>query len=166
MNLIEKFENMPFQDVGTFNSIFTETPIMGVPSNTSVEIKEIVVGKRRVIVGDSTLHLDLSQKFKSIPVKKEKIQKVVLYEKIQKKQLTISKIYRMLTPTEFMIYSVMKEVNEVHGVEEFSRNIPLSNKTIANSLKRLIELKLIKKEYVTCESGSFTRITIDTETTF
>ena len=28
MNLIEKFENMPVQDVGTFNSIFTASPIM------------------------------------------------------------------------------------------------------------------------------------------
>lgn len=166
MNLIEKFENMPFQDVGTFNSIFTDSPILGFPMDTSVEIKELVAGTRRVLVGEETLFLDLLQKVKRVPVKKEKVEKVVVYEKVSKKQLSLSDIYKRLKPTEFMIFSAIKEVGEVHGVEEFARNLPLSNKTIANSLKRLVELRLVKTEYVTCESGSFTKIIIDTENTF
>lgn len=162
MSLIEKFENMPFQDVGTFNSIFTGSPILGFPFDTPVEIKELAAGTRRVIVGTETLYLELLQKTKKVSeVKSSKVEEKSKFIKVNKKSLNLSRVYRMLKPTEFMIYSAIKDAQEVHGIEEFSRHVGLSNKTISNNLKRLVELKLIKAEYVVCENGSFTKLTID-----
>ena len=166
MNLIEKFENMPVQDVGTFNSIFTATPIMGFSFETKVQIKDLVAGRRRIVVGDQELFIELSQKTRKVPEQKKKSvtkKTGTQYKKVNKKELSLSPIYKMLKPTEFMIYSAIKQVTEIHGFEEFSRQIGLSNKTVAANIKRLVELKLVKCEYVVSVDGSFNKITIDTD---
>ena len=162
MSLIDKFENMPFQDVGTFNSIFVVTPILGFDFDTTVEIKEMVNSKRRVIVGDVELFLDLSQKqvLKKEPTVEKTTPKTKTKRVCDRKKISLPTIYKTLRPTEFLVYSAIKELQEVDGVEELSRNIGISNKTIALSVKRLAELSLVKVEYVACAGGSFNKITM------
>lgn len=164
MNLIEKFENKPFQDVGTFNAIFTKTPILGFDSNTPVEIKNIVAGKRRVLVGNSEIFLDL--RMRSAPIaeikKTREGRKVKVRRVSEKKKLKLPDFYRMLKPSEFVVYSAIKEAKEIDGMEELSRVIGITNKTIAQTIKRLVKLKLVQTECVAGPSGSFTKIKIDT----
>jgi DNA-binding MarR family transcriptional regulator len=164
MNLIEKFENMPFQDVETFNRIFKTTPILNKDKDLDVRICELTPSNmRRLVVGEETMFLDLTQK-KNTDFQKKK--KVVNKKSNLKKVLKVSKklpdIYKILRPTEFMIYSAIKEAGEIHGVEELSRQIFVSNKSILANIPRLIELKLIKKEYVACDNkaGSFNKLSI------
>jgi DNA-binding transcriptional ArsR family regulator len=164
VDLIDKFENMPFQDVGTFNSIFKNCPILGVSFDTSVEIKELVKGERRVIVGSSEILIDLTKKaiLKNEPKVKKELTKIK--KSNPRRKLVLSEIYTLLKPTEFLIYCAIKESGEIDGVEELSRAIKISSKTIHANLKRLLELKLVKVEYVACRSGSFNKLTIDTTT--
>jgi hypothetical protein len=166
MNLIEKFENMPVQDVGTFNSIFKTTPIMGYDFSTEVQIYELKAdNKRRIQVGNEVVFIDLTQR-KSI--KEEKRVTFVRprgkLNKSKKISRELPKVYKILKPTEFMIYSAIKEVGEVSGIEELSRKISITNKTIIANLPRLIQLGLVKKQYVSCEgeTGSFNKLTVDT----
>lgn len=169
MNLIEKFEDMPVQDVGTFNSIFTTTPILGFKTDESVIIGELCnANQRKVFVGNEVLTMDLTQK-KSI--KKEKRVTFVKpkgeLERCTKVSAELPKIYKILKPTEFMIYSAIKEVGEVDGIEELARRISVSNKTIISNLPRLIQLGLVKKKYVTVigKTGSFNKLMVDTSVT-
>lgn len=166
MNLIEQFEDMLVQDVGTFNSIFTTTPILGFDSDIEVRICELCNGnQRKILVGSEVLLMDLTQK-KSI--KKEKRVTFVKpkgeLERCSKVSADIPNIYKVLKPTEFMIYSAIKEVGEVDGIEELARKISVSNKTIISNLPRLIQLGLIKKKYVTVigKAGSFNKLVVDT----
>jgi hypothetical protein len=156
---------MPFQDVGTFNSIFKSTPILGFPFDKEVVVRGLVSdGRRELIVGDSTIYLDLTQK-KSIKEEKKVIfikPKSELQRSI-KKTSELPKLYKILKPVEFMIYSAIKEVGQVDGIEELARNISVTNKTIITNLPRLISLGLVKKQYVACEgkAGSFNKLTVD-----
>jgi hypothetical protein len=62
MNLIEVFENMPKQDVKTFNKIFKSTPIE-VGNNPEVEILELnAADERRIKVGNEFIKLCLKQR--------------------------------------------------------------------------------------------------------
>ena len=165
MNLIEKFENSTNQTVETFNKIFTKTPITGCDSYSEVIIGELGKdNKRKVLVGNEVFYLDLTQKESF--VKKEKV-KSVKYESKLSRSTKISRklpdIYRILRPTEFLIYCAIKEVGQIDGVEELSRQISISNKTIIANLPRLISLGLIKKEYVGCtgKAGSFNKLSIN-----
>jgi len=152
MNLIEKFENMLVQDVGTFNSIFTTTPIMGYDSNEPVEIGKLgQADTRQVKIGSSTVIMKLAQNKKIISVKKE--QDVKLPKSLKKKP-NISELYKILRPSEFMIYSAIKEAGEFSGIEELSKYTSLSTKTIFSKLPRLIELGLIEKKMVHCEESA------------
>lgn len=166
MNLVEKFENMPVQDVGTFNSIFKTTPIIGREFSTEVSIHELTPdNRRRVKVGNEIIFIDLTQR-KSI--KEEKRVTFVRPKGVLSKSEKISRelptVYKILKPTEFMIYSAIKEAGEISGIEELSRKISITNKTIIANLPRLIQLRLVKKQYVACEgkAGSFNKLTIDT----
>jgi hypothetical protein len=165
MNLIQLFESKPVQDVGTFNSIFKTTPILGFPFDEEVTIRGLVSDNRReIIVGESTLYMDLTQR-KSIKAEK-KITFVKPKGELQKsikKTSEIPKLYKILKPVEFLIYSAIKEVGEVDGIEELARNISVTNKTIIANLPRLISLGLVKKQYVACEgrAGSFNKLTVD-----
>lgn len=160
MNLIEKFENMPFQDVGTFNSIFKGSPLLGYESTESVEIGNLCnEDKRRVKVGEVIILMSLSQKtIRTVP-KREEINRL---KKSKKVQSTIPEIYRILTPTQFMIYSAIKEAGEFSGVEELAKSISITSKTIFSNLPKLLELGLIKKQIVSGENiaGSFNKLTI------
>lgn len=166
MTLIEKFENMPVQDVGTFNSIFKTTPILGFNSNLEVEIGDVTKDdQRKILVGTEVILMNLTQK-KSVKEKKKTVtfvRPMGTLEKVKKVTKTISNLYKLLTPTEFMIYSAIKEAEEIHGIEELSRQIFVSNKTIIANLPRLISLGLVKKQYVACEgkAGSFNKLTVD-----
>jgi predicted DNA-binding transcriptional regulator len=166
VNLIEKFENSLDQTVKTFNSIFTKTPIMGYDLTEEVVICELNKdNKRKVLVGNDVLFLDLTQK--EIYIMQEKKAIVKKSSKKLNKSTKLSRnlpsIYRILKPTEFLIYSAIKEVGEVDGVEELSRQIGISNKSIIANLHRLVSLGLIKKEYVACSgvSGSFNKLSLN-----
>lgn len=164
MNLIEKFENMLRQDVGTFNSIFKTTPILGFSFNTEVEIYELVPdNKRRIKVGSEVIYLDLTQRKSIVQSKKATIVKEKL-EKSEKVIRELPKVYKILTPAEFMIYSAIKEVGEISGIEELSRRIAITSRAIKTNLNRLIQLGLVKKQYVATQgkAGRFSKLTIDT----
>lgn len=159
MNLIEKFENMPFQDVGTFNSIFNQSPLIGYDFSLEVEIGDISFdNKRKVKVGNDVLFLDLTQKsVKEI----KKIKKVSSKRKLRRSEKTIKilpEIFTSLTSTQFLIYSAIKEAGEFDGVEELSRTLKITNKTIILNLKKLISLGYVKKELVVCNSGSYNKL--------
>lgn len=62
MNLIEVFENMPKQDVKTFNKVFKSTPIES-KLNLEVEILDLLsADERRIKVGTDYIRLCLKQK--------------------------------------------------------------------------------------------------------
>lgn len=165
MNLIEKFDNMLVQDVGTFNSIFKTTPILGYDSNLEVEILGLGKdGQRKIRVGDVEFYMDLTQR-KSIKPEKKRVTFVRprgVLDRAEKTKASLPKVYKMLRPAEFIIYSAIKELGEVDGIEELSRHISVSNKTIIANLPRLIQLGLVKKKYVACDSGAFNKLTVDT----
>lgn len=163
MNLIEKFESMPFQDVGTFNSIFKKTPILGVASSVIVEIAELnSSNRRRIKVGGDSIFLDLTQKYMNV----ESIKKPVVTKKKQERVIKISRslssLYKTLKPAEFMIYSAIRDMGEVDGIEELARKISIHSKTIAVNLHRLVDMGLVKKQTLICSSGIFSKLTIDT----
>jgi predicted transcriptional regulator len=161
MNLIDKFESMPFQNVSTFNSIFKTTPILNVDDNLNVEVCELSNdNSRKIIVGDKIIFMDLTQRKNMDFEKKKVIKKKTDFKKINKVIKELPKLYKTLKPTEFIIYSAIKELSEIHGVEELSRQLSVSSKTILANLPRLIELNLVKKEYVTCKNGSFNKLSI------
>jgi DNA-binding MarR family transcriptional regulator len=161
MNLIEKFENMPFQDVGTFNSIFKNSPILGFPFSQEVEIGNLTTdNQRRVKVGECVLFLDLTQKtqveVRRVEKKKRKLQKVVTA-----KFKTLPIIYTMLTPTEFMVYLAIKELEEVDGITTLAKILPMTTKTISSCLVKLSKLGLVQKKKVSDGEKTFLKL-IDT----
>ena len=161
MNLIEKFENMPFQDVGTFNSIFKNSPILGYPFDQEVEIGSLTTdNQRKIKIGETTLFLDLTQKsqkeVRRIEKKSKKLEKVT-----SNLEVKLPVIYSALTPAEFMTYLAIKELGEVDGIYALSRTLPMSTKTIYNCLPKLIKLGLVSKKKVFDGEKSFTRL-IDT----
>ncbi len=161
MNLIEKFENMPFQDVGTFNSIFKNSPILGFDFSTEVEIGNLTPdNQRRVKVGEDVLFLDLTQKsqveVRKVSKKQSKLEKVAV-----SKPKTLPAIYSMLTPTEFMVYLAIKELGEIDGVTSLSSMISITTKTISNCLIKLSTLGLVDKKRVSSGDKTFLKI-VDT----
>lgn len=163
MNLIKIFEDMPVQNVKSFNQVFKTTPIVGFDSDEDVRVGEMTTGnERRIYVGDSVMSMDLTQK-KSIRVKKKVVEKPIKkLEMVEKTSRDLPSIYKILKPTEFMIYLAIKEVGQVDGIEELSRKISISNKTILSNLKRLTDLGLVMSKRVTGKEGSFNKLTVDT----
>lgn len=160
MSLIELFESKPFQDVGTFNSIFKKTPILGYSSNCSVEIGELFRDKRKVIVGESDiLLLDLTEKKVKVEPKKPKVKNNSI-KRIALEKKDLPKIFTILTPTQFMIYEAIKSVGIVDSLSHLSEQIRLERKTISINLKKLEELGLVKKTMVN-RGNYFCRISID-----
>lgn len=163
MNLISKFENMPEQTVKTFNKLFKSTPIVGFNSNDEVRIGEVSTGnERKVYIGESVLSIDLTQNKKVKSNKKIVKKSTKKLEKMVKKDLNLPSIYKILTPTEFMVYSAIREAGEVDGIEELSEQLSIINKTIYTNLKRLTALGLVKSRMVADNSGRFNKLTIDT----
>jgi predicted transcriptional regulator len=161
MNLIEKFENMPFQDVGTFNSIFKNSPILGFPFSEDVEIGNLTTdNQRRVKVGETVIFLDLTQKtqveVRRVEKKERKLQRVTTV-----KLKTLPVIYSMLTPTQFMVYLAIKELEEVDGINTLAKILPMTTKTISNCISKLSKLGLVQKKKVSDGEKTFLKI-IDT----
>jgi DNA-binding MarR family transcriptional regulator len=158
MSLIEKFENMLKQNVGTFNSIFTHTPIMGIPFDTDVEIRGVCPGGLRLVkVGDSVMHLDLSAKKTAKKPQKEKVERRIL-SSIEVSSKKLPSLYRTLKPTEFMVYSAIKELGYIIGVTKLAEQLNLNSKTILTNLPRLVKLGLVTREKVVTDKGNFYKL--------
>jgi hypothetical protein len=141
MSLISEFESKPFQDVGTFNSIFKTTPILGFSSDLEVTILGMSTSGRKVLVGETEIVLDLAVEKK--PVVRTKQARVRKFAKPEKTR-ELSLLYKELSPSEFMLYSAIKELGTVYGVSQVSRMVNLSFKTCVNCLKTLQERKLVQ----------------------
>jgi DNA-binding MarR family transcriptional regulator len=163
MNHIDFFESMNEQNVKTFNSVF-ENKIIGYDDNIDVEIGEYFQGKRTVKVGNDVIFLDLQIKNKWEEDKKQKVKKSLKFKKSEKIPLNLSDLFKKLTPMEFFIYHAIKEAGKVSGVEELSKEIRVSTKTIFKTIPRLEKLGLIKKRLVSCKRGYFNELTVDVET--
>lgn len=158
MNLIDKFENMPVQDVGTFNSIFKHNPIMGFPFDAEVEICGIGKENTRVLkVNGEFIQKDLTYKMPTRKIIKET--KTNNLEKVEFGTKKLPEIYSKLKPTEFMIYSAVRELGFVVGIIELSKQLNINNKTVLTNLPKLIKLGLVRKERVATNSGSYFKIT-------
>jgi hypothetical protein len=160
MNLVEKFENMPFQDVGTFNSIFKTTPILGFKFDEIVQIGNVShEDKRKVMVGDSVILMDLTQKKLNTSTETRQSKKIPKFLKVETR---ISNLYKILSPSEFMIYSAIKEAGEFSGIGELSKHTSLTTKTISSRMPKLLELGLVNKTSVCCEKSHtcFSRLTV------
>lgn len=142
MNLIELFESKPFQDVGTFNSVFKTTPILGFDSSLEVEIGNMTPMGRRLLVGGRELILSLEVNKKE-QVIRQKRKRVSTFSKPNKPG-TLSRFYKELSPSEFMLYSAIKELEVVFGVSQLSRLVNLTTKTCGKTLKSLQEKKLVQ----------------------
>lgn len=98
MKLINEFENMPEQNVKTFNEIFKSTPILHVDENLPVEIGEPVAGdERRIKVGEEIISLCLIQRRyprKVIP----RTYKVVAFSEKECRRCKIVKPFREFNP--------------------------------------------------------------------
>ena len=142
MNLIDIFESKPFQDVGTFNSVFKTTPILGFALDLEVVIGSMTPTGRRLSVGgkDITLSLAVNKKEQQL---RAKVTRKSAFNK-PKQTETLSSLYKELSPSEFMLYSAIKELGVVYGISQVSRLINLTSKTCAKTLKTLQEKKLVK----------------------
>lgn len=160
VSLIEVFENKPVQDVGTFNSIFKLTPIMGFPFNTEVEIQELSAGdERKIIVGESTIFLNINQFAVPKQKKKEQPPRVQL-KKVAKNtnKNQLPNVFKMLNPSEFMVYEAIKFFQYVDGIEELSKELNLSRRTIYTALKKLSSAKLVYTEKVSLNGKPLLRL--------
>jgi DNA-binding MarR family transcriptional regulator len=163
MNLIDKFESMPFQDVGTFNSIFKSTPIIGHSYDLPVEIKNITHGQRRLVqIGEATVEMELTQSKLTRDFQRHTVEFKPKAKAFKKEAMKLPTAYKQLTGAEFLIYSAVKELGEVCGIMELSRQISLTSKSIYNNLPRLIKLGYVKTERVISTSGDYTKISVDT----
>jgi hypothetical protein len=167
MTLIDKFESMPFQDVGTFNSIFRSTPILGYGVGVEVEIRGVLTGNYRTIyVGKDHMQMDLTQrklKTESVNRVKRLSSKAIKETKFSNRDvdgLKLSPIFKDLKASEFLIYMAVKELGSVSGILELSRSISLTPKTIHNNIENLIKLGYLKKENIKDSKGNFTRLYI------
>lgn len=80
MEQIKQFENMPVQNVGTFNKIFRSTPLLEVDENLPVVIGEVSPGDERVLyVGDQKITMSIIQR-KSFSKRRKKYN-VVAFDK-------------------------------------------------------------------------------------
>jgi hypothetical protein len=160
-NLINIFEAQQTQDVKTFNTIFTETPIEGYPANTSVEIKGIYSQGRLIIVGQDAIYMPIQQYATKQPKKQAKQQYTPVLPKAEKNNKKLPGIYGILKPSQFMIYSAIKELGSVGGIEELSEQLSIDRKTISKNLKELSKLKLIRTEKVSIEGKSVLKLSVD-----
>ena len=142
MNLIDIFESKPFQDVGTFNSVFKITPILGFDVDLEVVIGLMTPTGRKLTVGGKEIILDLA-------VSKKDMQKVGVKKAVKSrfkqpvKSTVLSSLYKELSPSEFMLYCAIRELGTVFGVSHLSRNVNLSTKTCTKVLKELQNKKLV-----------------------
>ena len=157
MTLIEKFENAPFQDVGTFNSIFPWNPILGFDSSAEVKIGKIVQDSERLVfVNEVALQLDLIAPKKGAyrprrvmsPTKaKAKYEK----EKQRKKKnllFEFSTIFKELTFGEYYIYNALMEIGEVEILAVFAFSLGIDRKSMIKHMKNLTNKGYVEKTTV------------------
>jgi hypothetical protein len=160
MTLIELFESKPAQDVGTFNSIFKTCPIIGHDFSSEVEILNMTNNGRRIKVGNEELFMNLPNsltELKKVPVVvRTRMPRVSYVDNI-----TLPKLYKELKPSQFMVYSALKELGEVHNVTKLSDMLNMNYKTLQDSLKELYRKGLISSERVISNKGSSIKISID-----
>jgi hypothetical protein len=142
MNLIDLFESKKFQDVGTFNSIFKTSPILGRTSSAPVKICEVVPGnRRRVLVGEEELFLDLTQSkaSRSFLEEPEKVRVGRIKRELATKgEAKLPAEYRRLSPSEFMVFSALRELKSVDGATELSRHVSITQRTVYSSVESLV----------------------------
>lgn len=157
MTLINEFENQQMQNVEAFNRIFKKTPLLGFNSDEPVEILEITKdSKRKIRVGTELLFIDLYPNQRKKIMRKRKAEKII----VKKEKIPdLPDIYKMLSPIQFMVFHAIKEVKQVDGIEGLSTKINLNRKTIASGITKLVELNLVKKEYL----NGFFRMSINTQ---
>ncbi len=158
-SLIEKFENSFVQDVGTFNSIFKQTPILGFSSDLQVEIKEILKGdERRIVVGDQIIFHKIIQTSPKSKAHRKNIDISILKKvsPVQKKQLP--DIFLKLSPSEFMVHQAITLLGCIDGIEELSKQICLTGKTIYPIIKKLTDMGVVHTEKVSVDGKPLLRL--------
>jgi DNA-binding MarR family transcriptional regulator len=159
VSLIEIFENHSIQNVDTFNSIFKKTPIVGFDPNTEVEIKDLHKGdERKIRVGDQVIFLKIIQ-LKRKPRTRKKTTDLGILKKvsaIEKKQLP--DIFLKLSPSEFMVHQAIALLGCIDGIEELSKQISLTGKTISPIIKKLTEMGLVHTERVSADGKPLLRL--------
>lgn len=159
-SLIEIFENKPYQDVGTFNSVFKKTPILGYPANTEVEIHGLFPeDKRKITIGDDVLYMKIVQ-----PKKKPKKPRQEYIPKLPKADASNKKlpeIYKILKPSQFMVYTAIQTMGEVNGIEELSQQLSIDRRTVSDNIKHLVKLKLVRTEAVSVNGKSVLKLSVD-----
>lgn len=162
ISLIEVFESSLIQDVQTFNIIFKKTPIVGFAPDTNVEIKDLHEGdKRRILVGDEVIFLKIVQE-----AQKKRVPKKVNLGILKKVSTPSTKgfysklpdIFKKLSPHEFMVYQAINMLECIDGIEELSKQMALSRKTISSAVKKLTQLGVIRSEKVSAEGRTLTRL--------
>lgn len=160
-SLIEIFENKPFQDVGTFNSVFKNTPILGYPADAEVEIHELSSeDKRKITVGDNTIYMKIVQPNKK-ELRKIKAKRQPVLPKVTESRVKLPEIYKILKPIQFMIYMAIQTVGSINGVDELSQQLSVDRRSLSKNIKHLVKLKLIRTEKVSAKGKNVLRISVD-----
>lgn len=157
MNLIDKFENAPFQDVGTFNAIFPWTPLVGFNTAAEVKIGKIVTESERIVfVNEVELRLSLIEPKNKSLRKHVPLSPIKAKQKREKAKARIKRIlpikfsspFRELTFGEFFVYKAIMEIKEVKTLEVFSHSLGIDTKTMSLHMKNLIKKRYVEKTTV------------------
>jgi DNA-binding transcriptional ArsR family regulator len=155
MNLIDLFESKPVQDVGTFNSIFKGSPILGHDYSKPVAIKELIPGVgRKLQVGDLELFVELKTSVPTVPKKTKGAGQV---RRIQRKNKnyyekkttgenvkTIARALLELTPWEYYTLACLRCLEQA-TVPEIAKKLKVTNyRTIQNHMHSLLEKGYVK----------------------
>jgi hypothetical protein len=149
MNLIEKFENAPFQDVGTFNAIFPWTPILGFDASTEVKIGKIVTDSERLVFANEVeLRMDLIAPKKAAikKIKPEVRKKTIKPTKGQ--PLELSAPFKELSFGEFFTYKALMEIGQITTLEAFSSIVGVDRKSMTSYMRNLIKKGYVEKTTV------------------
>lgn len=149
MNLIDKFENAPFQDVGTFNAIFPWTPILGFESSAEVKIGKIVQDSERLVfANDVEFRLNLIAP-KNAAVKKNKPEVRKKEGKSRKgESVTLSAPFKELSFGEFFTYKALMEIGQIATLETFSSIVGVDRKSMTSYMRNLIKKGYVEKTAV------------------
>ena len=160
MTLIEQFENKPVQDVGTFNSIFKTTPLIGFKSNLPVSIGRMTPMGRELKIGEETLVLELPASIKQAPRKDKKLSEVSRVSRKNRRYYTrkndfdgkLPRIMKELTYAEYFTYRCLKHMKSATATDICRElNSHEDYRTILNYLNALVEkgyaVKTPKRHY-------------------
>jgi hypothetical protein len=160
MTLIEQFENKPVQDVGTFNSIFKTTPLIGFKSNLPVYIGRMTPMGRELRIGEETLVLELPASIKLVPRKEKRVSEIARvsrknrrrYEQKNNFDGKLPRVMKELTFAEYFAYRCLKHMKTATAAE-ICREVSITEnyRTMLNHLNALVEkgyaVKTPKRNY-------------------